>query len=50
MRFVTMVKSAEASGPPPQELIEAIGQLGTETMKAGRMLETGGLAAVLGIG
>ena len=44
MRFMTMVKSLESSGPPPQELIDAIAKLGEETGKAGIMVETGGLA------
>jgi hypothetical protein len=41
---MTLVKSTENSGPPPQKLMEAITKLGEEATKAGKMLETGGLA------
>ena len=44
MRFMTLVKSTENSGPPPQKLMAAITKLGEEATKAGKMLETGGLA------
>ena len=30
MRFMTLVKSAETSTPPPQALMDAIGKLGAE--------------------
>jgi hypothetical protein len=43
MRFLTMVKSAESSGPPPPELIEAIAQLGVDATKSGKLVESGGL-------
>ena len=43
MRFMTMVKSAERSGPPPRELMDAIAKLGEEATKAGVLVETGGL-------
>lgn len=43
MRFMTMVKSSENSGPPPQPLMEAIAKLGEENAKAGIMIEMGGL-------
>lgn len=43
MRFMTMVKAAEHSGPPPQGLMDAIARLGAEAAKAGVMVETGGL-------
>jgi len=39
-----IVKSAERSGPPPKELMEAIGKLAEEAMSTGEMIETGGLA------
>ncbi len=35
MRFMTMVKSSEASGSPPMALMEAIAKLGEEGAKAG---------------
>jgi hypothetical protein len=45
MRFIIMVKSPEnpAAGPPPQKLMQAIGELGQEAAKAGVFVETGGL-------
>ena len=43
MRFMTMVKGAENSGPPPKELMEAIGKLGEDAGKAGVLVEMGGL-------
>jgi hypothetical protein len=44
MRFMTMVKSTERSGPPPQALMDAMAKLGEESAKAGVLLEMGGLA------
>ncbi len=44
MRFMMLVKSAENSGPPPKELMDAIGKLSEEAVKAGTMVESGGLA------
>jgi hypothetical protein len=38
-----MVKSAENAGPPPKALMGAIGTLGEEAMRAGVMVEAGGL-------
>ena len=43
MRFMTMVKGHDAAGPPPQALIDAIGKLGEEATKAGKLIEMGGL-------
>ena len=43
MRFMTIVKSVEKNGQPPQALMEAIGKLGQEEAKAGTLIETGGL-------
>jgi len=43
MRFLTMVKAAEGSGFPPQELMDAIEQLSEEQAKAGVLVEAGGL-------
>ena len=45
MKFMTMVKSAESSGPPPKALMDAIANLGMEAMQAGVLVESGGLAA-----
>src|SRR6185295_3681611 len=44
MRFMTLVKSAENSGPPPPALMEAIAKLSEEAAKDGTILEAGGLA------
>jgi hypothetical protein len=38
-----IVKSAERSGPPPKELMEAIGKMSEEAAKAGTMIGSGGL-------
>ena len=43
MRFMTLVKSSEKSGPPPKELMDAIAKLGEEGTKSGFLIETGGL-------
>jgi hypothetical protein len=44
MRFMMLVKSAEKSGPPPKELMDAIAKLSEEASKDGSMIESGGLA------
>ena len=44
MRFMMLVKSAETAGPPPKELMDAIGKLAEEAVKAGTMGPSGGLA------
>ena len=46
MRYLMIVKGDEnfaASGPPPQELFDAITQLGIDAAKAGKMVSMGGL-------
>ncbi len=43
MKFMMIVKSAERSGPPPKELMEAIGKMSEESAKAGTMIGSGGL-------
>lgn len=43
MQYMTMVKSAERSAPPPQALIDAINKLGEEGTQAGVLVEVGGL-------
>ena len=45
MRFMSFVKSAHA-GPPTPELIEAMNKLANREIKAGRMLDMGGLMPV----
>ncbi len=46
MRFMMIVHGPEdfgKAGPPPQELMDAIGKLGEEAAKAGTMVSMGGL-------
>ena len=43
MKFMTLVKSSEKHGAPPQSLMEAIGKLGEEALKEGVMVDMGGL-------
>jgi len=42
MRFMFIVKSAHV-GPPPPQLLEAMHKLADREIKAGRMLDNGGL-------
>jgi hypothetical protein len=44
MRFMMIVQAKENSGPPPQQLMDAIGKIADEATKAGQMIESGGLA------
>lgn len=44
MRFMMLVKSGENSAPPPKPLMDAIGKLAEEAIKAGRMHGSGGLS------
>jgi hypothetical protein len=44
MRFMMIVRSAERSGRPPKELMDAIDKLGEEAVKSGTMIGSGGLA------
>jgi hypothetical protein len=43
MRFMSIVKSSENSGPPPQSLMTAVDELGNALTKAGIMVGMGGL-------
>jgi hypothetical protein len=46
MRYLMIVKGDEnfsASGPPPAELMDAVGKLGEEAFKSGKMVSMGGL-------
>ena len=43
MRYLTMIKSAATSGPPPPALIEALGGLAAEGFRDGYLLDIGGL-------
>ncbi len=44
MRFMMLVKSAENSGRPPKELMDAMAKLSEEAAKANTMVDSGGLA------
>jgi hypothetical protein len=44
MRFMMIVKSAENSGAPPKELMDAIAKLSEEGKSDGSLLASGGLA------
>ena len=44
MRFMTLVRHAENSGPPPPALMEAIAKLSEDASQGGKMVEAGGLA------
>ena len=46
MRFMYIVKHPARSGNPTPELMEAMGKLADREIKAGRMLDTGGLMPV----
>ena len=43
MKFMMIVKSAERSGLPPKELMDAIDQLSQDAAKSGTMIGGGGL-------
>jgi hypothetical protein len=43
MRYMMIVKHSEKQGPPPKQLMDAIGKLAEEDAKAGRMVGSGGL-------
>ena len=44
MRFMTLVKSAESSSPPPQALMDAIARESEAAAKDGSLVASGGLA------
>jgi hypothetical protein len=44
MRFMSMIKADENQGNPPQALMDAMGRLIEESIKAGILIDTGGLA------
>ena len=43
MRFMSIVTSPQPPGPPLPEMMEAMGKLADREIKAGRMVDTGGL-------
>lgn len=44
MRYLVLLRATQPAGPPPAELMEAIGKLGEEATRAGALLDTAGLA------
>ena len=46
MRFMFIIRSAQPPALPPPALMEAMGKLADREIKAGRMLESGGLMPV----
>jgi hypothetical protein len=43
MRFMSIVTSPPATAAPPQEMMQAMGKLADREIKAGRLVDTGGL-------
>lgn len=43
MRFLSIVKSGENQGPPPQALLDAMDKFVQESLADGSLVETGGL-------
>lgn len=43
MRVLTTIKSSPSFGPPPQALMDAIGEYSAEGFRDGYLLDTGGL-------
>ncbi len=43
MKFLTFVRSSETSAAPPPAMMKAIENLVTESTRAGKLIETGGL-------
>lgn len=43
MRFISMIKSSERSGPPPKALMDAMGKHAAEGFQSGVLLQLGGL-------
>jgi len=46
MRFMSIVISSQPAGPPGPKLLEAVQKLADREIKAGRMLDSGGLMPV----
>jgi hypothetical protein len=44
MRYLVLLRADQPGTPPPQELMDAIMQLGAEATQAGAMLDNAGLA------
>ena len=46
MRFMSIILSSQPAGPPSPKLLEAVHKLAEREIKAGRMLDSGGLMPV----
>jgi hypothetical protein len=46
MRFMSIVTSSHAPAPPPVSMMEAMNKLADREIKAGRMIDTGGLTPI----
>jgi hypothetical protein len=46
MRFMSIILSSQPAGPPTPKLLEAVHKLAEREIKAGRMLDSGGLMPV----
>lgn len=44
MQFLTLVKTVEGGGPPPQSFLDAMNRARDEAVKSGKVIDTGGLA------
>jgi hypothetical protein len=44
MRYLTLLRAARMTGPPPPELMDAILRLGEQATSSGALLDTAGLA------
>jgi hypothetical protein len=44
MRFMVLVRGCEDMGPPPQAFLDAVGKAADEAMRAGKLIESGGLS------
>jgi hypothetical protein len=44
MRYLTLLRAARMTGPPPPELMDAIMRLGEQATSSGALLDTAGLA------
>lgn len=46
MRFMNLVKCSEECGPPPQGFLDAMNRAAEDAVRAGTLLDTGGLASI----
>lgn len=46
MRFMNLVKCSDDCGPPPPAFLEAMNKAAEDAVRAGSLLDTGGLASI----